>query len=120
MMIADASSAKTAAASSLAARSSLAEAPLPRTRIRASWLIVVELGFAPLDAVGTQLLFRFVAAAYERRSHWPFEAWGRFIPDDRGLAARPAPPSAVVVVTDGGSFWMKEALSRGGGRRSVS
>ena len=35
---------------------------------------------------GTQLLFRFVAAAYERRtlgvaSHWPFEEWGRFLPE---------------------------------------
>jgi hypothetical protein len=34
----------------------------------------------------TQLLFRFVAAAYERRalgiaSHWPFESWGRFLPE---------------------------------------
>jgi hypothetical protein len=32
------------------------------------------------------LLFRFVAAAYERRSlavgsHWPFESWGRFLPE---------------------------------------
>jgi len=26
------------------------------------------MGFAPLDLVGTQLLFRLVAAAYERRS----------------------------------------------------
>jgi DNA replication protein DnaC len=33
-----------------------------------------------------QLLFRFVAAGYERRSlgigsHWPFESWGRFLPE---------------------------------------
>jgi DNA replication protein DnaC len=95
--------------------------------LRADLVIVDELGFAPLDAVGTQLLFRFVAAAYERRSlgiasHWPFEAWGRFIPEqttavsllDRLLH------HAVVVVTDGESFRMKEALSRGGGRLSVS
>jgi hypothetical protein len=31
-------------------------------------VICDELGFAPLDANGSQLLFRFVAAAYERRS----------------------------------------------------
>ncbi len=36
--------------------------------------------------MGTQLLFRFVASAYERRSlgvgsHWPFEEWGRFLPE---------------------------------------
>ena len=45
-----------------------------------------EVGFAPLDDTGAQLLFRFVAAAYERRSlgiasHWPFESWGRFLPE---------------------------------------
>ncbi len=39
-----------------------------------------------LDDVGSDLLFRFVAAAYEHRSlgvasHWPFESWGRFLPE---------------------------------------
>ncbi len=34
----------------------------------------------------TQLLFRLVAGGYERRSlaiasHWPFEQWGRFLPE---------------------------------------
>jgi hypothetical protein len=42
-----------------------------------------EVGFAPLDDTGTQLLFRLVAAAYERRalaiaSHWSFEKAHRF------------------------------------------
>ncbi len=50
--------------------------------LRHHYLIVDELRFAPLDATGTQLLFRFIAAAYERRSlglasHHPFENWGR-------------------------------------------
>ena len=41
------------------------------------------MGFAALDDTGAQLLFRLVAAAYERRSlgvasHWPFDQWGRF------------------------------------------
>jgi DNA replication protein DnaC len=76
---------------------------------------------APLDATGGQLLFRFVAAAYERRSlglasHWPFNEWGHFLPDqttavsliDRLLH------HAVVVVTAGESFRMREARSRGG------
>ena len=31
-------------------------------------VLVDEIGFAPLDDTGAQLLFRFVAAAYERRS----------------------------------------------------
>ena len=91
--------------------------------LRADLVIVDELGFAPLDDVGTQLLFRFVAAAYERRSlgvasHWPFESWGRFLPEhttavsllDRLLH------HASVVVTEGESFRMREARSRGGGR----
>jgi IstB-like ATP binding protein len=44
-------------------------------------LIIDEIGFAPLDHTGSQLLFRLVAAAYERRSlaigsHSPFEHWG--------------------------------------------
>jgi DNA replication protein DnaC len=56
------------------------------TLLRNDLLLVDEVGFAPLDDTGTQLLFRFVAAAYERRSlgiasHWPFEAWGRFLPE---------------------------------------
>jgi DNA replication protein DnaC len=84
--------------------------------LRHDLVIVDELGFAPLDDVGTQLLFRFVAAAYERRSlglasHWPFESWGRFLPEhttavsllDRLLH------HAVVVVTEGESFRMRES-----------
>jgi DNA replication protein DnaC len=91
--------------------------------LRHDLVVCDELGFAPLDDVGTQLLFRFVAAAYERRalglaSHWPFESWGRFLPEhttavsllDRLLH------HAVVVVTEGESFRMREARSRGGGR----
>jgi DNA replication protein DnaC len=49
-------------------------------------IIIDEIGFAPLDHTGCQLLFRLVAAGYERRSiaigsHSPFEQWGRFLPD---------------------------------------
>jgi DNA replication protein DnaC len=56
------------------------------TLLRNDLNICDELGFAPLDDTGAQLLFRFVAAAYERRSlgigsHWPFESWGRFLPE---------------------------------------
>ena len=56
------------------------------TLLRHDLIICDELGFAPLDDTGAQLLFRFVAAAYERRSlgigsHWPFESWGRFLPE---------------------------------------
>jgi transposase len=76
--------------------------------LRNDLIVVDEVGFAPLDPMGTQLLFRFVASAYERRSrgvgsHWPFDEWGRFLPEhttavsmlDRLLH------HAVVVVTKG-------------------
>jgi DNA replication protein DnaC len=65
------------------------------TLLHNNLVIVDELGFAPLDDTGAQLLFRFVAAAYERRSlgigsHWPFESWGRFLPGPhRDQPARP-------------------------------
>ena len=53
--------------------------------LRADAVVVDEVGFAPLDDTGAQLLFRFVAAAYERRavaigSHWPFEKAHMFWP----------------------------------------
>jgi DNA replication protein DnaC len=91
------------------------------TLLRNDLIICDELGFAPLDDTGAQLLFRFVAAAYERRalgigSHWPFEAWGRFLPEhttavsllDRLLH------HANVIVTDGESYRMREARAKGG------
>ncbi|MDI9597952.1 MAG: IS21-like element helper ATPase IstB [Acidobacteriota bacterium] len=87
--------------------------------LRCELVLIDEVGFAPLDETGMQLLFRFVAAAYERRSlgiasHWPFEDWGRFLPEqttavsmlDRLLH------HATVVVTEGESYRMKEARSR--------
>jgi DNA replication protein DnaC len=85
-------------------------------------IICDEVGFAPLDDTGAQLLFRFIAAAYERRalgiaSHWPFESWGRFLPEhttavsllDRLLH------HANVIITDGESYRMREARAKGGG-----
>jgi DNA replication protein DnaC len=92
------------------------------TLLRNQLIICDEVGFAPLDDTGAQLLFRFVAAAYERRalgiaSHWPFESWGRFLPEhttavsllDRLLH------HAHVVVTDGESYRMREARTKRGG-----
>jgi DNA replication protein DnaC len=95
--------------------------------LRNDLVLVDELGFAPLDDTGAQLLFRFVAAAYERRSlgigsHWPFEAWGRFLPEhttavsllDRLLH------HCHVIVTDGDSYRMKQARARGGATRKTN
>ncbi len=90
--------------------------------LRADLVIVDDLGFAPLDDVGAQLLFRFVAAAYERRSlgvasHWPFESWGRFLPEHTTAVALldRLLHHGVTVVTSGDSYRMKEAQMRGGG-----
>jgi DNA replication protein DnaC len=95
--------------------------------LRNDLIICDEVGFAPLDDTGTQLLFRFVAAAYERRalgiaSHWPFESWGRFLPEhttavsllDRLLH------HANVVITQGDSFRMREAKTRGGAPKKTT
>ena len=89
--------------------------------LRADLVVVDEIGFAPLDDTGAQLLFRFVAAAYERvalgiASHWPFDQWGRFLPEPTtamSLLDRLVHHS-VVVITDGESFRMREARQRGG------
>jgi len=91
------------------------------TLLRNDLLILDEVGFAPLDDTGTQLLFRLVAAAYERRSlaigsHWAFEDWGRFLPEhttavsilDRLLH------HATVVITSGQSYRMRDARQRRG------
>jgi len=90
------------------------------TILKADLILVDEIGFAPLDDTGAQLFFRLVAAAYERRSlgigsHWPFEEWGRFLPEhttavsllDRLLH------HAIVVATEGESYRMKQARTRG-------
>jgi DNA replication protein DnaC len=93
------------------------------TMLRNDAVLIDELGFAPLDDTGAQLLFRFVAAAYERRSlgiasHWPFESWGRFLPEhttavsmlDRLLH------HCHTVVTDGDSYRMRQARAKGATR----
>lgn len=89
--------------------------------LKADLILIDEIGFAPMDDTGAQLFFRIVAAAYEQRSlgigsHWPFEDWGRFLPEhttavsllDRLLH------HSVVVATSGESFRLKEARQRGG------
>jgi DNA replication protein len=95
--------------------------------LRADLVVIDELGFAPLDRVGANHLFRLVAAAYEARSlvitaNLPFEDWGKFLPDaavatailDRFLH------HCQVLVFQGESYRLKEAKTtsgKGGGRR---
>ena len=92
--------------------------------LKADLVLIDEIGFAPMDDTGAQLFFRLVAAAYETRSlgigsHWPFEDWGRFLPEhttavsllDRLLH------HSVLVVTAGESFRLKESRRKGGASR---
>jgi DNA replication protein DnaC len=89
--------------------------------LRNDLILVDEVEFAPLDDTGAQLLSRLISAAYERpalgiASHWPFESWGRFLPEhttavsllDRLLH------HANVVITAGDSYRMRQARARGG------
>lgn len=92
------------------------------TLLRADLVILDEIGFAPLDDTGTQLLFRLVAAAYERRSlavasHWSFEQWGRFLPEHTTAASilDRLLHHATVVITDGESYRMRHAHHKQGG-----
>jgi len=91
------------------------------TLLRNDLIIVDELGFAPLDDTGSQLLFRFINAAYERRSlaiasHWPFESWGRFIPEETTAVSMldRILHHAHTVVTSGDSYRMRQARANGG------
>lgn len=97
------------------------------TLLRHDLIIIDEIGFAPLDDTAAQLLFRLVSGAYERRSlaiasHWPFDQWGRFLPEhttavsllDRLLH------HCHVVVTNGESYRMREARTRGAKPPSTS
>ena len=90
------------------------------TLLRNDLILIDDVGFSPLGDTGSQLLFRLVSAAYERRSlgiasHWPFENWGKFLPEhttavsllDRLLH------HANVVITSGDSYRMKQAKAKG-------
>lgn len=83
-------------------------------------IIIDEIGFAPLEPVLSQLLFRLISAAYEKRSvaiasHTPFEEWGRFLPDQ---------PTAVAIldrlchhahiITTSGDSWRLTHRTTGG------
>ena len=63
------------------------------TLLRNDLIIIDEVGFAPLDDTGAQLLFRFVAAAYERRSLGIGSATGPSSPG-AGSCPNTPPPSA--------------------------
>jgi len=83
-------------------------------------IIIDEMGFAPLEPVLSQLLFRLISVAYEHRSvavgsHMPFEDWGRFLPDQ---------PTAVAIldrlchhahiITTSGESWRLTHRTTGG------
>jgi DNA replication protein DnaC len=95
--------------------------------LRNDVILIDEVGFAPLDETATQLLFRLIAGAYERRSiglasHWPFEDWGRFLPVPTTAAAMldRLLHHSLVVVTSGESWRLKEARARASTRPSTN
>ena len=99
--------------------------PLPALRIeiaRREWRKVDKLSCVRFGSARYSVPTSLVAQAYERKSlgiasHWPFEQWGHFLPEqtvavsllDRILH------HANVVVTSGESYRMKEARTRGKG-----
>ncbi len=85
-------------------------------------IVIDDLGFAMLDERGTQLLFRFVAAAYERRSllvasQVPLDRWAASLssPDTGASLVERLLHHAVVVTTEGESFRVRESRARRGG-----
>lgn len=76
--------------------------------------------------MGVQLLYRFISAAHERRalgiaSHRPFDQWGTFLPEQATAASLlDRLLHHAVVVTEGESFRMKEARTKGGSLRKKS
>ena len=89
--------------------------------LRHDLILIDDVGFSPLGDTGTQLLFRLVSAAYERRSlgiasHWPFESWGRFLSEHTTAASLldRLLHHASVVVTSGDSHRLRQARAKGG------
>ena len=79
-------------------------------------IVIDDLGFALLDERGAQLLLRFVAAAYERRSllvasHLPLDVWAASLssPATGASLVDRLLHHALVVVTEGESFRVREA-----------
>jgi DNA replication protein DnaC len=84
-------------------------------------IICDEIGFAPLEPVLSQLLFRLITAAYERRSvaiasHTPFEDWGRFLPDQPTAVAilDRLCHHAHIITTSGQSYRLTHRTTGGG------
>lgn len=84
-------------------------------------ICIDEIGFAPLEPVLSQLLFRLITAVYEKRSvaiasHTPFEDWGRFLPDQPTAVAilDRLCHHAHIVTTSGDSWRLTHRTTRGG------
>ena len=72
------------------------------TLLRNDLILVEEIGFAPLDDTGTQLLFRFIAAACERRAlgrhRYLRGIKARLLPDSRNRKRSPVAQSQVTAM----------------------
>ena len=77
--------------------------------LRNDLILVDEVGFAPLDDTGAQLLFRLVSAAYERRalgiaSHWPFD------PGAGSCPSTPPPSASWTACSTTPTSWSQPAI----------
>ena len=84
-------------------------------------IIIDEIGFAALEPILSQLLFRLISAAYENRSvaigsHTPFEDWGRFLPDQPTAVAilDRLCHHAHIITTSGDSYRLTHRTTQGG------
>jgi hypothetical protein len=93
------------------------ERPPPRLTTELAAIVALAASHGE-DALVAALERATTFRRFTTASHWPFDQWGRFLPEhttavsmlDRLLH------HATVVVTEGESFRMKEARARGGGR----
>lgn len=91
---------------------------------RARLLVIDELGFLPLDADGSRLLFQVFSDAYERQSvivttNLEFSRWGAVFGDDQMAAAvidRVARHGRLLQFR-GESYRVRHALMQGGAQK---
>ena len=87
--------------------------------LRNDLLLVDEVGFAALDDTGTNCCSGSSpppanAPRSASPSHWPFDQWGRFLPEHAAAVSLldRLPHHASVVATNGNSYRMCEAPSQ--------
>ena len=81
--------------------------------LRNDLILVDEVGFAPLDDTGAQLLFRFVSAAYERRARSAWPASGHSTSGAGSCPSTPPPSASWTACSITRMSWSQTALHTG-------